>query len=91
MTESSVGVPSPFQRPPTPHRELVGTLFRAALGAQGPLREIAEAILAAKGVREATAKQRAGIETGARSSLENHAGNTVQAVGEGIPKRWSLL
>jgi hypothetical protein len=73
-----------------------GTLFRAALdalrGAQGPLtvREVAEAILAAKGVREATTKQRAGIEAGVRCSLENHAGKTVERVGEGVPRRWRL-
>ena len=74
-----------------------GTLFRAALdvlrAAQGPLtvREVAEAILAAKGIRDATAKQRAGIEAGVRSSLENHAGKTVQRVGDGVPRRWRLL
>src|ERR1700730_9781508 len=66
-----------------------GTLFRAALDAlwtaQGPLtvREIADTILAAKGIRDATAKQRAGIEAGVRSSLQNHAGKTVERVGEG--------
>jgi hypothetical protein len=74
-----------------------GTLFRAALdvlrAAQGPLtvREIADAILAAKGVQEATAKQRAGIEAGVRSSLESHAGKTVERVGEGVPRRWKLI
>ena len=74
-----------------------GTLFRAALdvlrAAQGPrtVREIADAILAAKGVREATAKQRAGIEARARSSLENHAGKTVERVGDGVPRRWKLV
>ena len=74
-----------------------GTLFRAALdalrAAQGPLtvREIADAILAAKSIRDATAKHRAGIEAGVRSSLENHAGRNVERVGEGVPKRWKLV
>jgi len=51
--------------------------------AQGTLtvREIADAILAAKGVRDATAKQRAGIEAGVRSSLENHTGKSGSAKG----------
>lgn len=73
-----------------------GTLFRAALEAlrkaTAPLtvREVTDAILAAKGVRDATAKQRTGLEAGVRSSLENHAGKTVERVGEGVPKRWRL-
>jgi len=74
-----------------------GPLFRAALdvprGATAPMtvRDVADAILAAKGVREATAKQRAGIEAGVRSSLENHAGRNVERVGEGVPKRWRVI
>jgi len=74
-----------------------GTLFRAALdvlrGATAPMtvREVADAILAAKGIRDATAKQRAGIEAGVRSSLENHAGKTVERVGEGVPRRWRII
>jgi hypothetical protein len=73
-----------------------GTLFRAAIDvmrtAQGPLtvQQIADAMLVAKGVKEPTRKQRSGIEAGVRSSLENHAGKTVEAVGEGVPKRWRL-
>jgi len=54
------------------------------------VREVADAILAAKGIRDATAKQRAGIEAGVRSSLENHAGRTVERVGDGVPRRWKL-
>jgi len=73
-----------------------GTLFRQALdvlrGATAPMavREIADAILAAKGVTDATAKQHEGLQAGVRSSLENHAGKTVERVGEGVPKRWAL-
>jgi hypothetical protein len=74
-----------------------GTLFREALGVlragQGPLTvtEIASAMLEAKGVRDATVKQRKGIEAGVRCSLENHAGRNVERVGEGSPKRWKLI
>jgi hypothetical protein len=50
------------------------------------VRAIADVILAAKGITDATPKQHAGL----RSSLENHAGKTVQRVGEGSPKRWRL-
>jgi hypothetical protein len=56
-----------------------------------PVREIADAILAAKGIKNATAKQHGGLQAGVRSSLENHAGKTVERVGEGVPKRWQLL
>jgi len=72
-----------------------GTLFRHALdalrAAQEPLtvREITDAVLAAKGIRDATVKQRAGIDAGIRASLESHSGKTVEA-GEGAPKRWQL-
>lgn len=74
-----------------------GTLFREALGvlrtATGPMtvREITDAVLAAKGVTDADKRQRLGVEAGIRSSLEDHAGNAVQAVGEGMPKRWQIL
>jgi hypothetical protein len=73
-----------------------GTLFRAALdvlrAAQGPLtvREITDAMLTAKGVKEPTRKQRSGIEAGVRCSLENHAGRSVERIGEGLPKRWKI-
>ena len=73
-----------------------GTLFRQALdvlrGATAPMavREIADAILAAKGVTDATAKQHEGLQAGVRPSLENHAGKTVERVGEGVPRRWKI-
>jgi hypothetical protein len=50
-----------------------------------------DAILAAKGVQNATAKQRAGIKAGVRSSLENHAGKNVERVGDGVPRRWKIM
>jgi hypothetical protein len=73
-----------------------GTLFREALGvlrtATAPMtvREITDAVLAAKGITDADKRQRLGVEAGLRSSLEDHAGKDVQQVGEGIPKRWQL-
>ena len=74
-----------------------GTLFRHALEAlrtaTGPVngaRRSSTAILAAKGVTEPTAKGSAhGLEAGLRASLEkNHAGKTVERVGDGVPRRW---
>jgi hypothetical protein len=52
--------------------------------ATGPLTvgEITASVLAAKGIRDATAKQRNGITAGIRSCLEANAGKTVQRVGE---------
>ncbi len=73
-----------------------GTLFRHALdvlrASKEPLTvgQIAKALLESKGVTP-TRKQLSGIEAGVRSSLENHAGKTVQRVGEGVPKRWRLI
>jgi len=72
-----------------------GTLFRHALEAlrtaKEPMtvRELADAMLVTKGVT-ADKKQRNGIEAGVRCSLENHAGKTVERIGEGSPKRWKI-
>jgi len=73
-----------------------GTLFREALSVMRAapesltVTEIAAAMLTAKGVKDPTRKQRSGIEAGVPSSLENHAGKTVERVGEGVPRRWRL-
>jgi hypothetical protein len=73
-----------------------GTLFREALDAlrkaARPLTvaEITDGVLAAKGIKDATARQRQGIEAGIRSCLENNAGKTVQRIGDGVPKRWRV-
>ncbi|HEX4053020.1 MAG TPA: hypothetical protein VHX86_02020 [Tepidisphaeraceae bacterium] len=73
-----------------------GTLFREALGvlrkATGPMtvREITDAVLAAKGVTGADKRQRLGVEAGVRSSLEDHSGKDVQTVDNMVPKRWKL-
>jgi hypothetical protein len=63
--------------PPTTLRTATGPLTVA---------EIAAAALASKGIRNATDGQRRGVEAGIRSCLETNAGNTVQRVGEGVPK-----
>jgi hypothetical protein len=52
-------------------------------------REITDAVLAAKRIT-ADKRQWCGIEQGIRSALEDHAGKTVQRVGEASPKRWQL-
>jgi hypothetical protein len=73
-----------------------GTLFREALDvlrkAAAPLTvaEIGAGVLAAKGITDATARQRNGIVAGIRSCLEANAGKTVQRAGECVPKRWQL-
>jgi hypothetical protein len=73
-----------------------GTLFREALGvlrtatAAMTVREITDAVLAAKGITDADKRQRLGVEAGIRSSLEDHAGKSVKTVGDGTPKRWCL-
>ncbi len=73
-----------------------GTLFREALDvlrtASGPLTvaEITAAVLAAKGIRDATTAQRNGVAAGIRSCLETNAGKTVERIGDGVPKRWRL-
>ena len=74
-----------------------GTLFREALGvlrkAVGPLTvaEITTGVIAAKGIKDATADQRRGVEAGIRSCLETNAGKTVQRIGEGVPRRWTVI
>jgi hypothetical protein len=52
-------------------------------------REIATRLLAE---RDATAsrKQARDLEAGTRASLRNHEGKGVEAVGEGMPQRWTL-
>ncbi len=73
-----------------------GTLFRQALdvlrSTAGPLtvKEITDAVLASKGIKDATDKQRLDLQAGIRASLENNAGKTVERVGEGVPKRWTV-
>jgi hypothetical protein len=51
------------------------------------VREVTDAVLAAKGITDADKRQRLGIEQGIRSSLEDHADRDVKRIGEGSPKR----
>jgi hypothetical protein len=73
-----------------------GTMFRYALDAlrtaPAPLtlRELTDAVMAARRITEATPRQRKGIEAALRSCLETNVGKTVQRVGEGVPKRWKV-
>ena len=61
-----------------------GTMFREALAvlraAPGPMtvREIVDALLAAKGITGITAKQHNDLEAGLRASLTGHEGKTVE-------------
>jgi hypothetical protein len=74
-----------------------GTLFRAALDvlrrADGPLttREIAVAMLRAKGVSQPGLKQLRDLYGGIQSSMRNYEGKSVERVGEGMPRRWRLI
>jgi hypothetical protein len=54
------------------------------------VRQIADALLAARYVTNATADQHEGLQAAFRCSLENNAGKTVERVGEGSPRRWQL-
>jgi hypothetical protein len=73
-----------------------GTLFRAGLealrAAPEPMtvRAIVDAVLARKGITDATAKQHEMLQQAIRSSLEGHVGKTVERVGEGSPMRWRI-
>jgi hypothetical protein len=54
------------------------------------VREITDAVMAIRVSRTPRRTSARGIEAGVRASLEDHAGKTVQRVGEGVPKRWKL-
>jgi hypothetical protein len=55
------------------------------------VRQPVDALLAAKGIRDATAKQHRDLQAGLRASFESHAGKSVERVGEGMPKRWRIV
>ena len=73
-----------------------GTLFRSAVDvlrrAASPMtaRQITEALIAAKGVT-ATRKQVRDLQAAIQTSLRNHKGGWVVAVGEGFPVRWTIV
>ena len=48
-------------------------------------------LLQAKGITDPAQKQVRDLIGGVQSSLCNHKGRTVQAVGEGIPVRWAII
>lgn len=73
-----------------------GTLFRCALDALReagkPLtaRELTEAMIAAKGVSDASPKAVRDLQGGVTSALRTYEGDAVVTVGEGMPRRWTL-
>jgi hypothetical protein len=73
-----------------------GTMFRHALDAMrkaaAPMTvaELTRAVMAERGIKEATTKQRKCLEAALRSCLETNVGKTVQRVAEGVPKRWKI-
>jgi hypothetical protein len=73
-----------------------GTVYRAALevlrAAPGPMtaREIAEAMLAAKGITGVPRRQISSLGQGVLSSFRNHKDRAVVVVGDGLPARWTL-
>jgi hypothetical protein len=74
-----------------------GTLFRDALGvlrtSAQPMtpREIVLAMLAAKGITDASPERIRGLCGGLNNSLRNNEGKAVETVGEGSPMRWRLI
>jgi hypothetical protein len=74
-----------------------GEYYRGALDvlrkAERPLtaREIANRMLAAKGITGATLKQVRLLTAAIKTSLSKHMGGTVARVGEGMPMRWTLI
>jgi hypothetical protein len=73
-----------------------GTVFRHALDvlrtAERPLttKEITARMLSAKGITNAAPKAARDLAGAVQSSLRNHSGKGVTAVGEGMPARWSV-
>jgi hypothetical protein len=73
-----------------------GTMFRYALdalragGKAMTAREVAEGMLAAKGVTDPPGDSVRALVNAVQASLQNHEGKTVQGVGEGVPRRWQI-
>jgi|HubBroStandDraft_6_1064221.scaffolds.fasta_scaffold6089632_1 hypothetical protein len=55
------------------------------------VREIVDAVIAAKGITGASAKQHEMLQQAVRSSLDGYDGKTVERVGEGSTMRWRLI
>ena len=73
-----------------------GTILRSALDvlrkAQGPLtaRELTERMLAERHAPGLTPKAMRSLIASVQTSLQNHSGKSVLAVGEGMPKHWKI-
>jgi hypothetical protein len=73
-----------------------GTLYRRAVdvlrAATEPMSatEIAAAVLKAAGITDASPKAVIDLGQGIKVSLHNHAGKSVERVGEASPARWRL-
>jgi hypothetical protein len=73
-----------------------GTVYREALdvlrAAKGPMtgREIAEAMLAARGITDVPRRKVSDLGQSVLSSFQNHKDRAVVVVGEGTPARWAL-
>ena len=73
-----------------------GTLYRRAVDvlrtARKPMtaHEVAAAILAARGVQDASKDEVQNVALGIQHSLANHDGKGIQRVGEARPYRWRL-
>jgi hypothetical protein len=73
-----------------------GTVFRHALDAMRkagrPMtaREVADAMLAAKGVQPAPNEPVRVLVNAVQASLQNHEGKSVARIGEGSPGRWQI-
>jgi hypothetical protein len=74
-----------------------GTLFRCAMdalresGKPMTVRELTDAMLAAKGVFDAAPKAVRDLWGGVQSALRTYEGTAVVTVGEGMPRRWTLV
>jgi hypothetical protein len=53
-------------------------------------REIVLAMLAAKGITDASPKGLRDLGRAVQPSLRNHKGGNVVAIGEGYPERWAI-
>jgi hypothetical protein len=73
-----------------------GTIFRTVQGilreATAPMttRQIVEALFRQKGIEKPPLGDVRSLVGAVHSSLKNHQGKTVEAVGEGMPVRWGL-
>lgn len=74
-----------------------GTMFRHVLnvlreasGVPLTVRAITDAVVTANGIGDVPKKQWLMLEAAVRAGLEDHAGKTVERVGEAVPRKWRL-